>query len=129
HLAVADAVGQARQQQAEHIVADALRRGEGGVAEQRQRQRDAQALRRGQQQRQQGAKQIADVVPGGQPRALFEAQQAIGKQVRQQRGIGEAAQGMDNDQGGAAGEQGKKDLAGRSGWHFLYFLGQPRPSP
>src|SRR5690606_39689110 len=83
----------------------------------------AQARRRGQRQRQQGADQITDVVPGGQPRALLQGQQAVLQQVGQQGGVGEAAQGVDNDQGGAAGEQGEKDLTGGGDGHFLIVPG------
>src|SRR5690606_25173028 len=53
------------------------------------------------------------------PGSLLEAQQAIAEQVGQQRGVGETAQRMDNDQSGAAGEQGKKDLTGGGGGHVL----------
>src|SRR5690606_35007862 len=83
----------------------------------------AQARRRGQRQRQQGADQITDVVPGGQRRALLQGQQAVLEQVGQQGGVGEAAQGVDNDQGGAAGEQGEKDLTGGGDGHFLIVPG------
>src|SRR5690606_8403677 len=123
HQTVADAVGQAQQQQTGDVLADALGQGDRRVGQQRQRQGHAQARRRGQRQRQQGADQIADVVPGGQPRALLQGQQAVLEQVGQQGGVGEAAQGVDNDQGGAAGKQGNKDLTGGYDGHFLIHPG------
>ncbi|MNJ61283.1 hypothetical protein D3C77_570630 [compost metagenome] len=99
------------------MIGEALRQGDPGIEQQGRHQAALQARRCVQRQGQQGAEQVADVVPGGQLRALLQVEQAVGEKVRQQRGVGEAAQGMHHHQRGTAGQQGEENLTRRDRRH------------
>ncbi|MNY35041.1 hypothetical protein D3C86_1694230 [compost metagenome] len=111
HHAVADAIGQAQQQQALVILGETLGQGQQGIQQQRQGQGDAHPLRRVQGQPEQRAEQVADVIPGRQARALFQAEQTVVDQVRQQRGEGETTEPMHYHQRTGARQQGEEDVA------------------
>ncbi|MPN62936.1 hypothetical protein SDC9_210689 [bioreactor metagenome] len=91
---------------------EALGNGAQGIDDQCGGQDAADLVGLVQADRQHGAEQVADIVPGGEGSGCIQPHESVADQHRQQRRVGKAPQAMDHDERHGSGKQRNPQTVG-----------------